>query len=266
MMEINETQEKMLAERGVIVMPSDIEHETYETVLALLMLAEEVWKDKPIRLFCAGHGGNASAAMAIADLVRRYDVVGMLAGIAESSHVTIFAACKRRYVYPLAQIGVHRVAYRGLDSLDGLSSRQRFDFLQVLESDVARIMSEACTDSTYDYLWWLERIQKAGSEACDYFGADWMWHVGFAVSVDEYEASDRLRVQVDDGEPTQPIELDAVEEAEVSYPHVTYHCPYCETRISYDDVKFVSPEGDWFCNEDHYGYYEFGTNVSVDGD
>jgi ATP-dependent protease ClpP protease subunit len=65
-MEINATQEKLLTERGVIVLPETIEHDTFEMALALLMLAETEWKDKPIRLFCTGSGGNAHAALALA--------------------------------------------------------------------------------------------------------------------------------------------------------------------------------------------------------
>ena len=184
-MEINETQEKMLTERGVIVLPADISHETYQNLLALLMLAETMWADKPIRLFCAGYGGDAVAAMAIADLVQANErVVGILAGVAESSHVTIFAACPKRYVYPHAQIGIHRISYAQISSRqDAQSVQNRVEHLQQLEGEVAKILADA---SCHDASWWLEQIIAIGSDACDYFHSQWILANEMALPISEY--------------------------------------------------------------------------------
>lgn len=187
-MQINTTQERMLCERGVIVLPECIEHEHYETVLGLLMLAETEWADKPIRLFCAGSGGSAHVGIALADLVQSNpQVVGVLAGIAESSHVTVFAACQRRYVYPLAQIGIHRISYHGLDSRqDAQSFAHRIKNLDKLEFEVAGVLADACAGDTLNRLWWLETIQEIGSGACDYFDAQWMIFAGMADPIADY--------------------------------------------------------------------------------
>lgn len=290
-MEINTTQEKMLSERGVIILPETIEHDSYEMVLALLLLAETVWSDKPIRLFCAGVGGSVSAAMAIADLVKgNPQVVGMLAGIAESSHVTIFAACAERYVFPLAQIGIHRIAWSSINSRQDASTlRLRHESLEKLEEMIADILAGACRSRAYDHHWWLERLKSVGSDECEYYSGDWMQVVGFAKPASQYGAEDTLASLVlsetptfkprtemrdfgdrssvkiapfiggyvfgsEDKEPTQPIEFDEVETAPKAI--VTYYCPYCENPINFDDEKFVAPDGDWFCNQDHWEYYE----------
>lgn len=187
-MEINTTQEKLLCERGVIILPDTLEHEDYESVLALLLLAETEWTEKPIRLFCAGSGGSATVAIALADVIgSNSQVVGMLAGIAESSHVTVFASCQRRYVYPLAQVGIHRIAYYGLDTrLDAQSFAQRMINLDGLEGVVAGILAGACSDGGNDSGWWLDVIREVGSGGLRYFDAGWMINAGMALPMVDY--------------------------------------------------------------------------------
>lgn len=301
-MEINTTQEKMLCERGVIVLPEVIEHETYEQVLALLMLAEDSWTDKPIRLFCAGNGGSAPAAMALADLVRgNSQVVGMLAGIAESSHVTVFAACRERYTFPLAQIGIHRISWSSINSRqDAATLRLRQESLEQLEKQIAVILASASQSSSYDFYWWLDKLQSVGSDECEYYSADWMQLVGFAKPASRFGAADKLAEMVlkgdrprwkptnvmsdfggrssinfspfeaivmdEDKEPTQPLEpIESDGIAEADYSHINT-CPFCERHLMLDDSVFTAPDGAWFCNKEHYEYYEFGTNVSEHDD
>ena len=182
---MDETQEKLLRERGVIVLPQDIEHATYVDVLSLLLLAETEWADKPIRLYCAGDGGSAPAAISIVDLVQQHgNVIGMLAGEATSSHVTVFAGCPERYVYPNASIGVHRLAWPDVGTRqDRVSLDNRAAELQIGEAKVASILAKA---SCKDEDWWLSEMRSAGSDGVRIFTTTDIISLGLAQHVSEY--------------------------------------------------------------------------------
>lgn len=189
---MNETQEKMLSERGVIVLPEEINHQAYVDFLSLLLLAESVWQDKSIRLFCAGQGGSAPDAIAIADLVRHHGRInGMLAGEAKSSHVTIWASCSRRYVYELATIGVHCLQWSSLNTRqDRISLRQRDDELMVGEANIARILADACYVE-YGHAFWLAAMREAGSDGVRTFNSPAVIKMGMAKPIEAYNLHEK---------------------------------------------------------------------------
>lgn len=184
---MNETQEKMLLQRGVMVLPDSIEHETYQDILALLLLAESAWADKPLRLFCAGQGGSAPDAMAIVDLIQVHgNVIGMLPGEAQSSHVTVWAGCAARYIYPLASIGVHCLKWSNLNTRqDRQSLRQRDEELMMGEANVARVLAEACR-MEFGVSFWLNAMRDAGSDGVRIFNAATVVKMGMAKSIHRY--------------------------------------------------------------------------------
>lgn len=186
---MNETHEKMLTERGVIVLPETIEHETYRDVLALLLLAETAWVDKPIRMFCAGNGGSAPAAIAIVDLIRAHgNVIGMLAGQADSSHAVIWAGCKARYIYPYGSIGVHCLKWDGLpERQDRQSMRHRENELLIGEAAIAAVIGDAC-DAEHGSDFWLEAMRKAGSDGVKLFTSGEVLMMGMARPISEYNS------------------------------------------------------------------------------
>ena len=105
---MDERDLKLLKKRGIVVLPQEIEHDTYRMLLEALIIA----KDRQVKLFCRGDGGCSRTALAMVDLIQHHgDVIGLLPGEANSSHVTIWAGCKERYVYPNGLIGLHKVAW-----------------------------------------------------------------------------------------------------------------------------------------------------------
>jgi len=167
---MNETQEKLLRERGVIILPEDIRHETYVDTLSLLLLAESEWTAE-IKLYCAGSGGSAPDAIAIVDLIQaRGNVTGYLAGQAQSCHTTIWAGCNKRIVYPYASIGVHGLRWSSLSEQDIRSLNNRNNELVSGERKISNIMASACS-AEFDETFWRGVIQETGSDGIRIFDA-----------------------------------------------------------------------------------------------
>lgn len=185
---MNETQERLLA-RGVIVLPQDIEHDTYQYVLEALLT-----RPGPVRLYCAGDGGDSGSAFAIADLIREHgQVIGLLPGSAASNHVTVFAACGQRYVYPMGRIGVHKVAWANVNGrTDSQSLWVNAAAFEATERSIAALLASA---SRLDAEWWFNKMQAAGSGGVVEFDADYIVKLGLARPVQEFQRAE-MRQQV----------------------------------------------------------------------
>ena len=183
---MNETQEKLITERGVIILPEDMGHEAYELVLECLLRAEDSWHDT-IRLFCRGDGGCARSALAIVDLVREHgNVAGMLAGEAHSSHAIIWAGCPQRYVYPMGAIGLHRVAVNGLSSRqDAVSLKAFAEEYAATDRRMVKVLNEACP---FHGPFWINLLEETGSGGVKMFSAADLISMEMAKPVSEYKS------------------------------------------------------------------------------
>jgi len=179
---MNETQ-KALLETGMVVLPNYISHEVYETVLEALAMRPE-----QVVMYCKGDGGDVSSALAIVDLIQKHgDVVGMLPGEANSSHATIWAGCKERYVYPNAVMGVHQVAW---DRHEGRLDSHTLWLLAVdfaaTDAQVARILA-AASNKSMD--WWYKVLRDTGSGGVTRYPAGKLIQMGMARDVGEWKPS-----------------------------------------------------------------------------
>lgn len=174
---MDDVQSKLLG-KGIIVLPEEIEHSTYEYVLEALLerAGQLVW------MYCKGDGGDSRSALAIADLIGLHsNVVGLLVGEANSSHVTVWAACQTRYVSPNGGIGVHKVAWSSFDGrADSHNMRLVADQFDSTEAKTARIL-EAASDKGWD--WWLKLIQQTGSSGLRQFDAEAIIRMGMALPI-----------------------------------------------------------------------------------
>lgn len=162
---MNEMQARLLAQ-GIVVLPEEIEHSTYEYVLEALLERP----NKQVVMYCKGDGGDSRSAMAMVDLIGLHgDVVGLLVGEANSSHATIWASCQTRYVSAHGGIGLHKVAWSNFsgraDSHNLKLVAQEFD---TTEAKTAAILAKA---SNRDADWWLKTIQETGSSGIRQFDA-----------------------------------------------------------------------------------------------
>lgn len=170
---MDETRQKLL-DRGVLVLDAVIDHETYEDVLEGLLMRPE----QDVRLYCAGEGGEARMALAIADLVQQHGrVIGMLPGPAMSSHATIWAACGTRYVFPHGRIGVHNVCWNTQRTLDAQSLNVLSNEFEALNRETALIYEAA---STWTLGYWQGAMGQAGSHGFTVFDAAALVGMGMA--------------------------------------------------------------------------------------
>lgn len=198
---MEDKQIELLARHGVLVLPVEIEHETYVLLLeALLHLG-----DKPLTLYCRGDGGSTRAAHAMCDLIRQHGkVTGMLPGEANSAHGIVWAACEHRYVYPHARLGVHQCGY------DSLGTRVDSQLLSQIARDYmtsdrlnANILAAASVRSPE---WWYNVIKEAGSGGVVHFRARDLREMDMARPIEEYVPADTSAIN-----PTvQPTDLKAV--------------------------------------------------------
>jgi ATP-dependent protease ClpP protease subunit len=179
---MNETQGKLL-EKGVAVLPNHISHEVYEYVLEALAMRPE-----QIVMYCKGDGGDVSSALAIVDLIQQHgNVVGLLPGEANSSHATVFAGCKERYVFPNGVIGVHQIAWdRHEGRLDSHNLRLLSVDFDAADAQVAEILASASNKSRD---WWYRVLRDTGSGGVTQYRAGYMMQIGLARDVGEWKLS-----------------------------------------------------------------------------
>ena len=177
---MDEKQEKLLTERGVLVLPQEIEHETYEVVLEALLIAA----GKEVRLHCNGDGGNSRAALAMVDLIRQHgQVTGLLAGMASSSHGVIWAGCTRRFVYPMGCIGLHMVGWNAFNSrIDSVTAAQIAHEYDAGDRQNAEVFA-AASIMPCDY--WYKLLRDTGSGHVVTFEAVKLIEMGMARPVSE---------------------------------------------------------------------------------
>jgi ATP-dependent protease ClpP protease subunit len=152
---MNELAWNLLKNRGVLILPEEIDHETYQMVVSAVL---ERPKDT-IHLYCRGDGGYTRDTFSIIDLIQAHGkFVGILPGVAASSHAIIFAACASRIIYDYSNIGFHRVVTSNIPYVDAPAMQQMGEYNEWADRNSAKILA-AATNEDVDY--WMEKIASA---------------------------------------------------------------------------------------------------------
>lgn len=180
---MEEAQEKLL-KKSLLILPDEINHDAYQYVLEATLR-----RKKQILMFCRGDGGCARSALAIVDAIQQHgDVIGLLAGEADSSHVTVWAGCSQRYVYPYGMIGVHKASFWEVDGRnDSHNMRLYVSELENTENQVAQVLASA-SDKTKK--WWLKVINRTGSNGIRQFNAVELIDMGMASPISQFTFPD----------------------------------------------------------------------------
>lgn len=156
---MDDKQRELLENHNVIILPDNINHDFYSFMVEAVIM----YPDNEINMYCRGDGGSTRSAVAIVDLIKQHgNFTGLLAGEANSSHVTVWAGCTRRYVYPNAAIGVHKISW-DLDNIIVTSevAKTLMDDYEVSERIVSDILAGA---SNKDAQFWYD-AQQFGNTA-----------------------------------------------------------------------------------------------------
>ncbi len=139
---MDDAQRKLLEDHKTIILPEDIDHDSY----ALIAEAAILYPDDEIDLYCRGDGGCSRSALEIANVIKQHGhFVGLLTGEAYSTHVSIWAACQSRYCYEFSTINVHKVtvSFSDDDTLTSWQLRIIADGLDQTELAVSKILADA---------------------------------------------------------------------------------------------------------------------------
>jgi ATP-dependent protease ClpP protease subunit len=179
---MNEQAWRLLEKHATVVLPEEIDHSVY--VMMLEALIEK--RSEPIKLYCRGDGGDTRAALAIVDLLRQHgQVIGFLAGEANSSSAVIWAGTARRYVYPLGAIGLHKVSLGSLNTrVDSLYAAQIAREYTITEERIAALLESISTRSAGK---WSDLINDAGSGGIKQIFADELISLKMAQPISDYK-------------------------------------------------------------------------------
>lgn len=178
---MEESVQKLLDKHGTLILPDEIEHDTYVTLLEALLHVG----DNPLVLHCHGNGGISAVSRAMVDLIRQHgNVTGLMAGECNSSHGVVWSSCSRRYVYPHGALGVHRVAKSQLSTRTDAQTFEQFavDFNR-MDMENAHILADA---SNHSPEWWYDVIKQAGSGGITMFTAQQLILMEMARPIAEY--------------------------------------------------------------------------------
>ena len=176
---MDDNARKLLDEKRTIILPGDLNHDAYEMIVEAALL----YPDDEIDLYCRGDGGDARDGFAIVDVIRQHGrFIGLLTGESNSSHVTVWAGCNTRYVYPLSAIGVHRI---GSQKMKGTITAEVLEFMkkdyEYSENAVSEILAEI---SDKDVEFWNNQ-QRMGNVTykTTMFYADELIEMGMALPI-----------------------------------------------------------------------------------
>lgn len=183
---MDDKQKALLNDYGVLVLPDEIDHQVFVLVLTACLMRP----DQPIKMYCRGGGGDATAARGIVDVIQQHGkVIGLLPGEANSSHGVIFAGCAERYVYAGASLGVHRVTLETLEDVDAHYAKNTHRRFDMLDRAAAKTLAGACKDqSKHGEMFWYKAIDKQGGSGLKSFDADFMIKCGMAQSISELKS------------------------------------------------------------------------------
>jgi ATP-dependent protease ClpP protease subunit len=158
---LSDEAKQLLDERGLFVMPQEINHDVFKLVVYVCALYE----DKPLAFHSQGDGGDSTATLGIIDVIRQHGrVTGLLAGEANSCSGLIFAACVERYVYPYGSIGIHACGMAQINDVHGRYAQFWADDLTRVDQIQAEILAEACDTGVHNAAFWLDVIVRRGRD------------------------------------------------------------------------------------------------------
>lgn len=175
---LSDEAKQLLDERGLFVMPSEIDHDAFKLVVYVCALY-----DKPLTFHCHGDGGDTAAAFGIVDVMRQHgNITGLLAGEANSSSGVIFAACTHRYVYPHGTLGVHGCTMSQLNTVDLAYAHTWMKELETTDRKMAQIFSDA-TNAPFEF--WVEMITRQGGQGYTRLETQFLIECGMARPIEE---------------------------------------------------------------------------------
>ena len=171
---MDEKTRKLLHEYGVVILPGEIDHDTYAMMVEVTLLR----KGQPVVLYCAGSGGQSMDSIAVASLIRDHgNFIGLLYGEAHSSHATIFAACQKRFAHIYAVVGVHMIAVNKIDTrFDSNYGRIMTANYEDAERRIADVFASASIESPS---FWLDKMRQVSGESVE-VGYDEICALGLA--------------------------------------------------------------------------------------
>lgn len=154
---MDDAAHRLLEMAKTIILPEEIDHDTYRMIVEATLL----YPDDEIDLYCRGDGGFIRDALAIIDVIKRHGkFVGLLVGMAYSSHADIWAACNVRYCSPNSGIGLHRAKFSDNGGFkDASYFSLKADEGNILDGMIAQLFADA---SNADSSIWTQIIADAG--------------------------------------------------------------------------------------------------------
>lgn len=175
---MDSARRELLDQHKTLILPENIDYAAYELIAEAAIL----YPSEPLRMFCAGAGGDCDYTLAMAGIIQAHgNFTGLLAGDAVSGHAILFASCAHRYVYPHARMGIHQTNYGGLTApLTANVLGERLAHLERYDKAYAEILASA---STHNEAWWANLIALAPATGFTYFIARWLVMQGMAQPV-----------------------------------------------------------------------------------
>lgn len=171
---MNDDQKRLL-ERGVIVLPQYIDHDTYALLVEALVVERP---GDPVQLYCRGDGGSANTALALMDLIEAHgSVTGVLHGAALSAHGMVWAACQQRYVAPRGSLGIHKVRFDDLGGVDSTHAELIIAEQRAIEWAGAALLGRISSTPAQR---WYTLMQQIGSLGCKLLPAETLIRLGMA--------------------------------------------------------------------------------------
>lgn len=170
-----------------LILPEEIDYHFYNDVLECVLERQQRRKNgtiPPLRIYCRSNGGDSRSAFAIVAAIQMDgDVQGIMIGETISSAATIWAACQKRYVHPLARMGIHPVSWNGADGIfDSRRLSAIADEFEWTDKQQCQIYSAA---SNRPLDWWEHFYQKASK--LHWFTADELIELGMAQALNGTE-------------------------------------------------------------------------------
>lgn len=178
---LSEEAKRLLDEKGLFVVPCEINHDAFKMVVYVCAL----YADKALTFHCAGEGGDTAAALGIVSVIRQHGrVTGLLASEANSCSGIIFASCAERYVYPHGSIGVHGVTLGELSRIDAAYAQTWLTEVQTTNKHIAGVLADACKHPFYNAEFWLTEINEQGGSGYKRFHSYDLINCGMAKPIE----------------------------------------------------------------------------------
>lgn len=167
-----------LLDTGVILFPSEFSTEDVWDLKAALSIAFDLFT-QPIVLF-NGLGGTSDGCLAMCDMLKESNAIGIAYGGVSSAHSITWASCPDRYISERAVVGIHGVRSGIFDAPTVETDyRMNLQSTKVWNDIYAKIYADACASFYFNKpAYWKRMFTKIG-----------MYHRAFSSQeiVDKYQ-------------------------------------------------------------------------------